>query len=124
MKKLTKAQQLEQAKKKHESFLLKHNVHPTQLKPRKKDKIVLAEWLEKFYNKLETKQTDKVFQEVNPEATAVRGIFANMHKEPKHVQNAILVKKSRVAPLYNKGGLQLMSEKEDLTQIGNRTRRP
>jgi hypothetical protein len=53
----------------------------------------------------------------------VHGIMANLHKESAATRAAILEKASRAVPLYNKGGLQLMSKNEDMTRIGSLSRR-
>jgi len=50
-------------------------------------------------------------------ACAKRGVMTNLHKEPKHVQEAILAKAKRVMPLYNKGGLQVLTETDDLKAL-------
>jgi hypothetical protein len=51
------------------------------------------------------------------------GIMANIHKEPAHVQKAILNKASRVMPLFNKGGLQYATDGTDLKTVGTKSRR-
>lgn len=51
------------------------------------------------------------------------GVMANLHKEPAHVQKAILDKASRVMPLYNKGGLQYCTPETDLKTVGTKSRR-
>ena len=53
----------------------------------------------------------------------VKGILANLHKEPEHVQRKVRELQSRVMPLFNKGGLQLASKNEDLSTVGARSRR-
>lgn len=49
-----------------------------------------------------------------------RGVMINLHKEKPEVQAAILEKASRVAPLYNKGGLQLITDGDDLKTLGRK----
>lgn len=51
------------------------------------------------------------------------GVMANLHKEPVHIQKAILDKASRVMPLYNKGGLQYCTPDTDLKTVGTKSRR-
>ena len=51
------------------------------------------------------------------------GVMANLHKEPAHVQKAILDKASRVMPLYNKGGLQYCTPETDIKTVGTKSRR-
>lgn len=52
-----------------------------------------------------------------------KGIMVNLHKEKPEVQQAILEKANRVDLAYNKGPMMLMSEKEDRTKLGSRSRR-
>lgn len=54
---------------------------------------------------------------------AKRGVMVNLHKEKPEVQAQILDKASRVMPLYNKGGLQLLTNKDDLKYVGTLSRR-
>lgn len=51
------------------------------------------------------------------------GIMANLYKETPEVQRKILEKANRCMPLYNKGGYQVCSENEDMSQVGSRSRR-
>lgn len=125
MKKLTKQQKLDKAREEHQKFLESMGVSKKQLQKTKEGRrnLVLDSWKKSFYNKLESKIEQKDI--ANTGVTGqVTGVFANLHKEPEHVRKAILEKKARVMPLYNKGGLQLASANEDLTQVGARTRRP
>ena len=114
MKKLTKQQKLDRSKKEHEKFLEKMGVSKKQLQKTKAGRrnLVLDSWKESFYNKLESKIENKDI--ANTGVTGqVTGVFANLHKEPEHVQRAILEKKARVMPLYNKGPIQLLTPELD-----------
>ena len=125
MKTLTKQEKLRKAEEEHQKFLTSMGVSKEQLQKTKAGRrnLVLDSWRKSFYNKLESRIEQKDI--ANTGVTGqVTGIFANLHREPEHVKQAILNKKSRVMPLYNKGGYQLASENEDMTQIGARTRRP
>ena len=125
MKTLTKQEKLRKAEEEHQKFLTSMGVSKEQLQKTKAGRrnLVLDSWRKSFYNKLESRIEQKDI--ANTGVTGqVTGIFANLHREPEHVKQAILNKKSRVMPLYNKGGYQLASENEDMTQIGSRTRRP
>ncbi len=125
MKTLTKQEKLRKAEEEHQKFLTSMGVSKEQLQKTKAGRrnLVLDSWRKSFYNKLESRIEQKDI--ANTGVTGqVTGVFANLHKEPEHVRQAILEKKSRVMPLYNKGGYQLASENEDMTQIGSRTRRP
>jgi len=125
MKTLTKQEKLRKAEEEHQKFLTSMGVSKEQLQKTKAGRrnLVLDSWKKSFYNSLESKIENKDI--ANTGVTGqVTGVFANLHKEPEHVQRAILEKKARVMPLFNKGGLQLASENEDLSQIGARSRRP
>ena len=50
-------------------------------------------------------------------ACAKRGVMTNLHKEPRHIQEAILDKAKRVMPLFNKGGLQVLCDSDDLKAL-------
>ena len=52
-----------------------------------------------------------------------RGVMTNIHKESEKIRKEILVKASRVMPLFNKGGLQYATPAEDMTQVGSKSRR-
>ena len=52
-----------------------------------------------------------------------KDIITNMHKESPEVQKQIMHWANRVAPLYNKGGLQLITDGTDITTIGTKSRR-
>jgi hypothetical protein len=59
----------------------------------------------------------------NASSCAKRDLMSNLHKEPKHVRDAILDKASRVMPLFNKGGLQYATPATDMTMVGSQSRR-
>lgn len=47
----------------------------------------------------------------------------NLRKETEATQEAIIAKSKRIASLYNKGGIQYMTEQTDLTTLGSSERR-
>ena len=112
---------LARAREEHHKFLTKMGVNPDQLKERKKmgnyygsrrkpsKTIDEKVWLEDF----------SAYQNTGK----VKGILANLHNEPEHVQRKVRELQSRVMPLFNKGGLQLASKNEDLSTVGARSRR-
>lgn len=106
----------------HDRWLLKNGVHPQQIKIKK---TVDKNWKQEYTEGMKIDRSGYVSSGMSGSASscAKRDIMTNLHKEPKHVQDAILEKASRVMPLYNKGGLQLLSPKDDLTQIGTKSRR-
>lgn len=106
----------------HDRWLLKHGVHPEQIRLKK---TVDKNWKREYTDSMKVDRDGYVSSGLSgsKSSCAKRDIMTNLHKEPKHVQDAILEKASRVMPLYNKGGLQLLSPKDDLTQIGTKSRR-
>jgi hypothetical protein len=106
----------------HDAWLRKNGVHPDQLKAKK---TTDKNWKSNYAESIKCDRSDYDSSRVSSlHGTAPkRDIMTNLHKEPKHVQDAILEKASRVMPLYNKGGLQLLSPKDDLTTVGTKSRR-
>ena len=106
----------------HDRWLLKRGVHPEQIRLKK---TVDKNWKREYTDSMKVDRDGYVSSGLSgsKSSCAKRDIMTNLHKEPKHVQDAILEKASRVMPLYNKGGLQLLSPKDDLTQIGTKSRR-
>ena len=64
-----------------------------------------------------TKEHERPLSEVCNGSTANRSVMANIHKESEETRQAILAKAKRVMPLYNKGGLQVLSESDDLKAL-------
>lgn len=58
-------------------------------------------------------------------ALAVKSIMDpfNLQKQPPEVQEAIIAKSKRVTSLYNKGGLQYITDDTDPTTLGSSERR-
>jgi hypothetical protein len=102
--------------------LINKGLHPTQIA---KKKTVDKNWKQQYNNDMMVDRSTRDYDQKQFTAgdCSKKDIMSNLHKEPKHVQEAILEKASRVMPLYNKGGLQLLSPKDDLTQIGTKSRR-
>ena len=94
---------------------------PKQIKSKKtKNTTWRAEYVASLQVERSTKQYNKSIHEVcdaAPNATAKRGVMTNIHKESEETRNAILAKAKRVMPLYNKGGLQVLSESDDLKAL-------
>jgi hypothetical protein len=106
----------------HDEWLRKRGVHPDQLKSKK---TTNTKWKQDYAESIHCDRSDYRSSGLSGlrGVAAKRDIMTNLHKEPKHVQDAILEKASRVMPLYNKGGLQLLSPKDDLTTVGTKSRR-
>ena len=47
-------------------------------------------------------------------------IITNLHKESPETQKAILDKASRIAPLFNKGPCQFITDGTDLSDVGKK----
>ena len=103
----------------HELWLLKNGVHPSQIKLKK---TVDKNWKTVYNDSMKVDRSDYVSAGLSGTASscAKRDIMSNLHKEKPEVREAILEKASRVAPLYNKGGYQLISTSDDLTKIGRK----
>jgi hypothetical protein len=107
---------------KHEKWLISKGLHPEQIK---KKKDVDSGWKKRYTESMMVDRSTRRYddKELIAGDCSKRDIMTNLHKEPKHVQEAILEKASRVMPLYNKGGLQLLSPNDDLKTVGSKSRR-
>lgn len=104
----------------HELWVLK------MTKGKTADKKTMYNEFKKDYNEnMKVDHSDYVSSGLSGTASscAKRGVMVNLHKEKPEVRAAILDKASRVMPLYNKGGLQLLSPKDDLKTVGTLSRR-
>ena len=118
---LRKRKQRKHDNSEHVAWLASQGLLPKQIKAKKsKD----AKWREEYSASLQversTRHYEKSVREVchaGPDATAKRGVMTNIHKESEETRNAILAKAKRVMPLYNKGGLQVLSESDDLKAL-------
>jgi hypothetical protein len=118
---LRKRKQRKHDNSEHVAWLTKMGVAPKQIKAKKtKDAKWRAEYSASLQVDRSTKHHEKSVQEVcngRPDATAKRGVMANIHKESEATQKEIMAKAKRVMPLYNKGGLQVLSESDDLKAL-------
>lgn len=106
----------------HDKWLLKQGLHLSQIK---KKKVVDTSWKKQYTTDMMVERSTKSYddKEFVAGSTTKTDIMTNLHKEPKHVQDAVLKKASLVMPLYNKGGLQYAGPDVDLTTVGTRSRR-
>lgn len=108
----------------HNEWLRKRGLLPKQIRAKKS---VNASWRQEYSDSLKvdrsTREYDSASLSGKVSACPNRSIMANLHKESEATKAAILEKASRVMPLYNKGGLQLLSPNDDLTKIGTQSRR-
>ena len=118
---LRKRKQRKHDNSEHVAWLTKMGVAPKQIKAKKtKDAKWRAEYSASLQVERSTRHHEKSIREVcdaAPDATAKRGVMTNIHKESEETRNAILAKAKRVMPLYNKGGLQVLSESDDLKAL-------
>lgn len=118
---LRKRKQRKHDNSEHVAWLASQGLLPKQIKAKKsKDAKWRAEYSASLQVERSTRHYEKPIQEVcdgGPDATAKRGVMTNIHKESEATRNKILAKAKRVMPLYNKGGLQVLSESDDLKAL-------
>ena len=120
---LRKRKQRKHDRSEHDAWLASMGLMPKQIKT-KKANLRVNTWSQEYVASLQversTKHYEKSVQEVcnaPANATAKRGVMTNIHKESEETRQAILAKAKRVMPLYNKGGLQVLSESDDLKAL-------
>lgn len=114
-KKAASTKKLQATKAEHDAWLRSQGIHPDQLKAKKSSMSISNKPSRYLGDGIKTSDTIV-------DAGRARGIMANLHNEPKHIQTAILEKASRCTTLYNKGahGLPVAS---DGNCLGSRSRR-
>jgi hypothetical protein len=119
-----KRKQRKHDRSEHDAWLINMGVSPQQIKAKKtKNTSWKTEYAEGLKVDRSTKEHDSHSVIASPaSAAANRSIMSNLHKEPEHVREAILAKAKRVMPLYNKGGLQVLTESDDLKALNKVTR--
>jgi hypothetical protein len=102
----------------HEEWLMAQGLHISQLK--KARKVVNS--VKDCAKDIKVDRPDYVSAGMSGTkyACAKRGVMTNLHKEPRHVQEAILAKAARTAPLYSKGPYQLITDGASLSEIGKK----
>ena len=105
----------------HVAWLTKMGLTTKQIKAKKaKDTKWRNEYSASLQVERSTKHHEKSVQEVcngRPDATAKRGVMTNIHKESEATQKEIMAKAKRVMPLWNKGGLQVLTDTDDLKAL-------
>ena len=118
---LRKRKQRKHDSSEHDAWLIKMGVSPKQIKTKKtKSKSWAQEYAASLQVERSTKHLERSLHEVcnaAPDATANRSVMANLHKESEETRKAILDKAKRVMPLYNKGGLQVLTDSDDLKAL-------
>lgn len=100
----------------HDKWLSSMGLAPKQIKAKK---TANTSWKSEYSDSLKvdrsTADHDSRSVIAGPaSATANRSIMANLHKETEETRAEILAKAARVMPLYNKGGLQVLTDSDDL----------
>lgn len=103
----------------HDIWLMNKGLHPEQIKL-KKD--IDKNWKKKYNESMIVDRSTRHYDNKQLVAgdCSKRDIISNLHKEPKHVQEAILEKAKRTAPLYSKGPYQLITDGSSLIEIGKK----
>lgn len=119
---LRKRKQRKHDNTEHVAWLSKMGLTPKQIKAKKTKN---TSWKTEYAEGLKVDRSTKEYDSAsviasNASACANRSIMANLHKEPEHVREAILAKAARTAPLWNKGGLMLITDDADLTTLGKK----
>jgi hypothetical protein len=108
----------------HTKWLESMGLTPKQIKAKKtKNTSWKSEYKDSLQVDRSTKHHEKSIQEVcngGPDVTANRSVMANLHKESEETRKAILDKAKRIGPLWNKGGLMLITDDQDLTTLGRK----
>ena len=113
-----KAKKPSKSSREHEAWLKSIGLHISQLPKKRKSVNSLKECAEV----LKVDRSDYVSTGIKGTkyACAKRGVMTNLHKEPQHVQDEILAKAARTAPLYSKGPYQLITDGASLKEIGKK----
>jgi len=113
-----KARKPSKSAREHEAWLKSIGLHISQLPKKRKAVNSIKECAEV----LKVDRSDYVSTGIKGTkyACAKRGVMANLHKEPQHVQEAILAKAARTAPLYSKGPYQYITDGTNLEDVGKK----
>lgn len=103
----------------HAAWLKKRGLHPDQ-KSQKATPSTLNNLPD--YQK-ESRKVAPLGNNIAVKGGFKTGVMDNLHKEKPQVQAKIKEWATRVAPLYNKGGLQVITDGTDITTIGSKSRR-
>ena len=105
----------------HVAWLASQGLLPKQIKSKKtKDAKWRADYSASLQVERSTRHYEKSVQEVCDGTTINRSIMSNLHKESEETQKQILAKSKRIAPLWNKGGLMLITDGTNLEDVGKK----
>lgn len=113
-----KARKPSKSAREHEAWLKSIGLHISQLPKKRKAVNSIKECAEG----LKVDRSGYVSSGIKGTkyACAKTDIMTNLHKEPRHIQEAILAKAARTAPLYSKGPYQLITDGASLSEIGKK----
>lgn len=109
------------AQKQHDKFLKSMGVHPEQLKATKPSRR--RGILKNYFNVADSYYAQDDLKKLAVDGTDIgtrKDVIANIYKEKEHVQREIKRKAACVAPLYNKGPLQMITGIEQAKFIGRK----
>lgn len=105
----------------HQEWLRRRGLLPAQIKAKKK---VSSSWRQEYSDSLKVDRSSAIYESSglsgSASSCANRSIMANLHKESEETRAAILAKAARVAPLWNKGGLMVITDGQDLKTLGKK----
>lgn len=113
---LRKRKQKKTNSSEHDKWLIDMGLSAKQIKAKKTKS---SSWKAEYSETLKVDRSTREYDSYSviagsSSATANRSIMANLHKETEETRAAILAKAARVMPLYNKGGLQVLTDSDDL----------
>ena len=105
----------------HDAWLIQKGLHPDQIREKK---TLDKNWKKEYSNSLKVDRSTLEYDNKGLSGTVSsclkRDIMTNLHKEKPEVKKAILEKAKRTAPLYSKGGYQLITDGTSLHEIGRK----
>lgn len=103
----------------HENWLKSKGLHISQIQGKNR---VDSSWKKIYSDSLKVDRDDYVSAGMSGSSSACadRSIMTNLHKESEHTRKEILKKAARIAPLWNKGGLMVITDGQDLTTLGKK----
>ena len=119
-KKKSNSKRVAESEAKHNAWLAKQGLTPNQIQLKK---AFVGNVRESVTDYNLDRNTIKLSNNLYVTGGFKKDIITNMHKESPEVQKQIMHWANRVAPLYNKGGLQLITDGTDITTIGTKSRR-
>jgi hypothetical protein len=106
----------------HEVWLEKNGLSLHQIAAKK---VLDKNWKKAYNESIKVERDGYVSAGLSGDASSCskRDLMSNLHKETEQVRKEVLLKASRVMPLYNKGGLQYATPATDMTTVGTKSRR-